>query len=789
MAKKKRNAPDKASGNGNGNRPDFGGGAAAWTTAPSAPMGGAVPTVARYKPQATNGGTLPLEITRGDWTALIFALTIFFAPALGVPHEEMLQDTLKSIVVAFGALGAALLFFWQQRNRRDGLRWHALMWLPLSLMVYALGSMIWSHTYLGGVEAVRWFIFSVLLWLGMNTLNRDRTMIVVWGIHWGVVVASLWTALQFWVDFKYFPQGPNPASTFVNRNFFAEFATCTIAFSALLLARARSSSQIALVAFTSAFVIVAILMTGTRGAMTAMWFQLLVLLPIIAIIYRRQFSFYQWDAGKRIVAIGVLLATVVGLGMISTNNPKMIEEHRGEGKGMTALERGFKRTARINIADGSLGVRFVMWKATARIIKERPLTGVGAGAWEADIPLYQAEGAQLETDYYVHNEFLQLLAEYGLVGWLFLLLLFAYLLRAAWKTLRDTSADGRAEAPMRAITLTALLALFIVSNVGFPWRMASTGALFALCLAILAASDARLGYRGYTSALRLNWRPAFSQGMAVGTMVCLALAAYITQQAAECESKIVKATKIALTISQSGDYHNPKWDKPKADMLRLIKEGTDINPHYRKITPMVADELAKWGDWKNATWVWESVVSSRPYVVAIMSNIARGYATMGNADKALEYLERSKKIQPKASSVRSLEVVLLSRTGKEPQALAMAREAIAEGVYDYDLVNAAFILGWRGGDTALALKAMDLRMKDWPNTQVNGLIQLGNMYTTALLKPDKALELFKKAMELTPEAERKALLPQIPSAYWSKIGFAHAIPVQATPTQTSAASK
>ncbi len=786
MAKKKRNTPDKSSGNGN--RPDFGTGAATWTTAPSAPMGGAVPAAARYKPQPA-AASLPLEITRGDWTALIFALTIFFAPALGVPHEEMLQDTLKSIVVAFGALGAALLFFWQQRNRRDGLRWHAVMWLPLALMVYALGSMIWSHTYLSGVEAVRWFIFSVLLWLGLNTLNRDRTMIVVWGIHWGAVVASLWTALQFWIDFKYFPQGPNPASTFVNRNFFAEFATCTIAFSALLLARSRSSSQIALVAFTSAFVIVAILMTGTRGAMTAMWIQLLVLLPVIAILYRRQFAFYHWDAGKRIVAIGVFLATVVGLGMISTNNAKLIEEHVGEGKGLTALERGFKRTARINVADGSLGVRFVMWTATARIIKERPLSGVGAGSWEADIPLYQAEGAQLETDYYVHNEFLQLLAEYGLVGWLFLLLLFAYLLRAAWQTVRDTSAEGRAEAPARAIVLTALLALFIVSNVGFPWRMASTGALFALCLAILAASDARLGRRGFTAAIRLNWRPAFSQGMAVGTMVCLALAAYITQQAAECESKIVKATKIALTISQSGDYQNPKWDKPKADMLRLIKEGTDINPHYRKITPMVADELAKWGDWKNATWIWETVVSSRPYVVAIMSNIARGYATMGNPQKALEYLDRSKKIQPKAPSVRSLEVVLLSRTGQEPKALAMARDALAANVYDYDLVNAAFILGWRAGDFPTAIKAMDLRLKDWPQTRVNGYVQLGNMYTTGLPDPAKALDAFKKAMELTPEAQRKALLPQIPPVYWPKIGFANAVPVQAAPAQTSSASK
>lgn len=275
--------------------------------------------------------------------------------------------------------------------------------------------------------------------------------------------------------------------------------------------------------------------------------------------------------------------------------------------------------------------------------------------------------------------------------------------------------------------------------------------------------------------------------MAMAMMVFTALAAYITQQAAECEAKIVKATKIALTISASNDYQNPKWDKPKADMLRLIKEGTDINPHYRKITPMVADELAKWGDWKNATWIWETVISSRPYVVAIMSNVARGFASTNQPEQALKYLARAKKIQPKATSVRSLEVVLLSRTGKEPEALKLSREAIEAEVYDYDLVHAAFILAWRAGDYPLAVKAMDLRIKGWPTTRANGLLQLGNMYTTGLKDPVKALATFKELMDLTPEAERRALLAQIPPVHWAKLGFPNVVPVQAT--QTSAISK
>jgi len=305
---------------------------------------------------------LPQEVVRGDWTVVILALMMFVAPGIGVPNELMLQDTLKSMVVAFAAVSAGLIFFWQQRNRRDGLRWHAIMWLPLALMFYALGSMVWSHTYLGGVEAIRWFIFSLILWLGINTFSRQRTPYLFEGIHWGAFVCSLWTVLQFYFDFTYFPQGPNPASTFVNRNFFAEFVVCTFPFTAYLLAQAKTSSRITLMAFTLAFNIIALMMTGTRGALAAMWVLLLLVLPLIAILYRKQFGFSKWDSGKRILACGVLFATVITMGLVKSGNPKVIADRAHYGDVTTPFDMAFKRTASISTTDGSLGIRFIMWK-------------------------------------------------------------------------------------------------------------------------------------------------------------------------------------------------------------------------------------------------------------------------------------------------------------------------------------------------------------------------------------------------------------------------------------------
>ena len=733
--------------------------------APAAPP--AAQEVSSPISQAAPASSLIPGETVGTRTVTILALMMFLAPALGVTHEEMLQDTLKSIIVSFGALSAALFFFWIEGARRDALRWHAAIWLPLLLMAYAMGSMAWSHTYLAAVEAIRWFIFSLLLWLGLNTLSRERLPLLALAVHGGAVVASLWAALQFWTNLPLFPQGPHPASTFVNRNFFAEFAVCTLPFGAVLLARCRRSAEAVLIAASVGLVITAILMTGTRAALISLWLQLALLLPWLAWRYRRQFAFPRWSRAMQVSVLCALLGTVLVLGLIPTGDPKIVEE----GRGVTALQRGLQRTESISPSDPSLAIRKIMWRDTLRMIAARPLSGVGAGAWENDIPLYQEESAQLETDYYVHNEYLQLLAEYGAVGWLFLLGLLGWMLAAAWRTLSQRGETAEAEAPWRAVLLCSLASLLLVSNVGFPWRMAATGALFALCLAGVAASDARLGLATPWGVQQITWRPKWSLAAGVFTGAALLLATFISWQAREAEQKIVAATRIALTISASQHPNDPRWDSFKADMLKQLREGIAINPHYRKITPMVADELARWGDWKDATWIWESVLSSRPYIVAILTNVARGYASMGDPAKALPYLERARKLHPKATSVRALEVILLARTGNDAKALALGRQAIDEHVYDFDLANATFMLAWQAGDYELARRAMRMRMIGWPASRAEGYVQLGTMYDQAAHDSAKALEAFREALAVAGDANREPVIARIPASYAAKLGL------------------
>lgn len=758
MAKKKRFSPAQTGSTASQNALD----------AANAVQSGRAIASAPKMSSATNAGSsamakvlaLPAELGKGDWTAIILAMMLFFVPALGVPNELMLQDTLKSIIVAFMSLGATLILFLSQRNRRDALRWHFVMWLPLMLMAYALGSMAWSHTYLAGVEAIRWFLFAVITWLVLNCASRERFPMLAMGVHLGALAVALLGASQFWFDVRFIPQGPNPAATFVNRNFAAEFLACTYVFSAYLLFTEKRSSVLAFLAATTGLNLVYLMMCGTRSAFVGSAISF-VMIAVMAWKFHARFSFGSWKSEQRILAVGVLVATVIGLGLIKSGNPG------AEFKDVNAFQRGFSRAAQIKMGDTTLGIRQIMWKATINMIEKRPLSGVGAGAWEVDIPLYQAEGSQLETDYYAHNEILQLLGEYGLVGWIFMLLLIAYCAVAAWRTLAARSEEGMGEGPIRAVALTSILALMVVSNIGFPWRLATTCVMFALCLGLLAASDARLGLRGVMSSARLPWRPGFSQAAAVVTMACLVLATYISQQAAECENKIVTAVKMALTITQQGNPNSPKNDKTKEKMLMLAREGIAINPHYRKVTPMLGDELAKWGDWKNAVWVWETVIGSRPYVVAIMSNIARGKAAVNDIPGALVYLDKAKKLQPKAVTVRSLEVILLSRSGKEAEALKLAHAAFDDNTLDVDMTNAAHVLAVRASDFPFAIKALETRNQLVPAQKVDGLLKIAGIEFNYRKDEAKALAAFKEAYAASGKSPE--VLAQVPAALQPKL--------------------
>ncbi len=700
---------------------------------------------------------------RANQVALLLATMAFAVPAIGASDEAILQDTLKSILVSFFVISACLLYCWPQRHGVRPLKVHVVLCFSGVLLLHALGSMLWSHTYLGGVEATRWLVFSLIVLMGANVLTLDRTSAIAWGMHLGAFTASLWAALQFWFDFQWFAQGPNPASTFVNRNFFAEFVVGSLPFSVLLLTRLKDKISVFLMAPSLGFNVLAILMTGTRSALLAL-FIVTPLLLYTALRLRSAWRSSGWHMGHGLCLFALIVSTIVVLGSIPTRNAKLLSESAQT----TAIGRAFDRSTSLVKRDeyqkGSFSMRWAMWKATASMIAENPVRGVGAGAWEVHIPTYEVHGHALEPDYYAHNEFLQLVAEYGSAGWLVLLGLFSYLIWSAYQTWGNRNAGPQHETLLRTCALLSLLALFVVSCAGFPWRLAATGSLFALNLALLAASDMRLPHKRVFSTLSL--RPLHMQLAFATTCLCALGAVYVSLQAAACESKLTQAIKISIQIRNSGNPHDQKWEPAKALLLKLMREGIAINPHYRKLTPIVADALASWGDWGNAIWIWESVLQSRPQLVGVMANIVRGYVQTRNPLKAQDMIERMRALRPDSITAHSLEVLVWSRHHRELEAAARATDLLGAGLFDRDLVQTAYHLGRKLNQPNLATLALKAGIRAWPERAVDGWLKLGDLYASPDFKDeDQAIASYRMAFELSPPVYKPAVRAAIPLEY------------------------
>lgn len=700
---------------------------------------------------------------------LVLGLMMFMVAAFGVPNVLTLQDTLKSAIVTFGVLIASVLFIWQQRQRSTPLLWHGLVVLPWVLMLYALFSMTWSHTYLAGVEAIRWFVLSLLVFLGLNTLTRENLPLLVWGIHLGIVVASIWAVLQFLLNFGLFPQAIHPASTFINRNFFAEYAVSALPFSVYVLFNLRPSRWLGVVALSVVLPVLAIMMTGTRSALVA----LLVLVPVITTAlfkYRQQLAFLHWSRAQKSVVGWVLVAGVLGLGSLPSANPRVIQENTGT----TALQRSFVRTASLSEAKeyttGSFSVRAYIWKATARMMIAQPLSGVGAGAWEVVTPLYQNRSTFNETEFYAHNEFLQLLSEYGVVvGGLFVAVLLAYLLIAAGKTWRLQGA-GSQEAPLRAFTLASLLALLIVSNAGFPWHMAATGALLALCLALLAASDARLGLRDSFYAAPLRWQPWCSCIMLAVLVCSTGLALTITVRAIEAERKIMTAILLGNTPVSTPASGSLLQTDNHQQLLKNIREGVAINPHYRKLSATVADQLVARSDWENAAWLLESLAASRPHLANLWANIILARTQIGQSDRALMALQQLQRLQPDTPRTRALEVMVLSRSGQQTQAAQMLLDYFAQGRHEFDLMEMGYTLGVETHNWPLAIRSLELRIQHAPAQSALSYLRLGKIYSAPELHDEtKALVAFSAGLRAAPQEQQDDYRKQVPEKYQARL--------------------
>lgn len=190
------------------------------------------------------------------------------------------------------------------------------------------------------------------------------------------------------------------------------------------------------------------------------------------------------------LAVAAAIAAGVWLGEKKLNIRKIVSLPLLIVLGAGAFGAAFLASAQRMPGHQSIQERILKWRTAAKMISDHPMLGLGAGNVKVHFALYQADVSRAmnrsligTSESNVHNEFLQVAAETGLIGLAAFLSIFALWIYRRMKDDRFESEDaGR---------LAAVLAFLFYSLTNFPFRITPNACLL---IYLLAGSEKRNEY-------------------------------------------------------------------------------------------------------------------------------------------------------------------------------------------------------------------------------------------------------------------------------------------------------
>lgn len=146
-------------------------------------------------------------------------------------------------------------------------------------------------------------------------------------------------------------------------------------------------------------------------------------------------------------------------------------------------------TVRQGAGEYSVVTRTEYWRGAWQMFLDHPIAGVGLGAFPTAYPSYGHSSAKNERLEQAHNDYLQLLADTGLIGALVGLWFLFELIRTARRQFQTLA---RARNQDRALVIggyVAMLGIAVHSFLDFNLQIAANALLFLLVVALATTSD------------------------------------------------------------------------------------------------------------------------------------------------------------------------------------------------------------------------------------------------------------------------------------------------------------
>ncbi len=364
--------------------------------------------------------------------------------------------------------------------------------LTIEVLAALLAALIIAANFLTGSRKLAWL----------------RNFLIFFGLAlavFGLMQYFTWNGKFYWFREPSGPTSP-PFGPFVNHNHFAGYMELIAPIPvALILTRAVRGELSFFYGFAAAIMGIASVVSLSRGGMISLAAGLMFVVALSLNTANgsrlgqvRSSLFGLPAAFPRIGAVAVMLL-IIGVGIWWAGSGPLLS--RVERSELTFEARSSEDPRKETFFQS----RGWIWRDTAAMIRDHWVTGVGLGAFQTAYPIYSRHDGSLLVSQ-AHNDYLQILADSGIVGAALLLWFIFVVARDAARALRhrDSMMAGTALG-----CAGGLFALLVHSLFDFNLQLPSNALLFLILTSVVsqiaaAASHGRVSQAFLERAIRLK---------------------------------------------------------------------------------------------------------------------------------------------------------------------------------------------------------------------------------------------------------------------------------------------
>lgn len=541
--------------------------------------------------------------------AMLIALAI-------VPDEKLVR--LKLVVLETGILSV----LWVGLLIQFGSGTTQLFVHPILILVWAQALLVLALAHLSqdqvvaGMEVRRMLIcagaFTAGLFFAPRSTEGLKKLLAAWTL--GLALAATYGILQRFGGLGpvEVPRMDRVMSTFGNPIFLGSYLALSLPLAwGLCFEEARKPFKM-LAGLAAGLGLWALVLTQTRASLLALAAGILIFGWAM-----EQPRGWPWTKGlvRRKKQLGIALLALAGLhGLLWFGAPSYTNAWRGAYQSAKNLSERHQAHA-------------LIWRDTLSLWKDHKWLGSGPGTFHIEFPRYASEDLKKlwpETQVivnYAHNEFLQTLAETGLIGLALFAGVIALFFLAAGRSLREKFS------PLTAALAAGAGAVLVQNFFSVDMRFTISAALLYLTMGLALSGIARE---------RTFVPPAWVRG---AVFVALVVGIWPLAQA------VVAPYRAHQVVQAQPDFFETGNAGLASDIAQFQTQA-QANPEAARPYEEMAYRYAKLKQWDKAITAFQKAVELDPKLFGAYNNLGNIHFLLKKKPEAITYYQKSLEIKP-----------------------------------------------------------------------------------------------------------------------------------------------